>query len=109
MAGELANCGTIFVTHCMQIAGELANCNTIFATYYVQMAGEPANCSKAGVIMNQCRLYKLILLVHCLCFSVLTSQKLAYLVTRTGRYNVPLQLLIGKILKYLVLMGKKKQ
>jgi hypothetical protein len=62
---------------------------------------------KAGVVRNQLGLCKLILPVHCSRISVSTSQKMVYLVIRIGRYDVPLQLLISKISKYLVLTEKK--
>jgi len=64
---------------------------------------------KAGVVRNQHVLCKLILPIRYSCFSVSTSQKLAYLVTKTGRYDVPLQLLVGKNFKKLVLMEKKQK
>ena len=46
---------------------------------------------KAGVARNQHGLHKLILLIHCSCFSLSISQKASCLVTRIGRYDVPLQ------------------
>ena len=64
---------------------------------------------KAGVIRNQLGLCKLILPVQCSCLFFSTSQKLSCLVIRINRYDTPLQKLICRSKKKIVLKEKRKK
>ena len=65
--------------------------------------------TKAGVTRNQHGLCKQILPVQCSSYCVSTSQKVSFLAHETGRYNAPLQLSCGRILKNILSKEKREK